>query len=130
MRMIQGIAFAACCAAILIGASPLSTATARANSATTSNTVACSVLEMHLVTQPAVTVVVFHQRDKADQARLGELLRRRSESSVEFQTTDGAWHSATVLRLKSCFGRGLLIFPAGTAHLEEKGSFLLKFSAN
>ena len=85
MRMIQRIAFAACGAAILIWASPVSTASARANSAATSNTVACSVLEMHLVTQPAVTVVVFHQRDKADQKRLGDLLRRRPDSSSNFK---------------------------------------------
>jgi hypothetical protein len=35
-----------------------------------------------------------------------------------------------VTRLKSCFGRGLLILQAGAAHLEEKGTFILKFSAD
>ena len=32
------------------------------------STVACRVLEAHASEQPAVTVVVFHQRDKQDQA--------------------------------------------------------------
>jgi hypothetical protein len=130
MRVSRRIAFAVCIAVILISASPRPIAIAQANSGESSNTIACSVLEVHSLAQPAVTVVVFHQRDKADQERLGDLLRRRSNSSVEFQTTDGAWHSATVVRLKSCFGRGLLIFPAGTVHLEEKDSYLLKFSSD
>jgi hypothetical protein len=50
--------------------------------------------------------------------------------SVEFQTADGAWHPATAFRLKNCFGRGLLIFPAGSAQLEEKAEFLLRVSSN
>jgi hypothetical protein len=129
MRVFQRIAFAPLAlVAILTCASP--SPTAQANSAATANTVACSVLEAHSLVQPALTVVVFHQRDKIDQERLGDLLRRRSDSSVEFQTEDGAWHSATVVRLKSCFGRGMLIFPAGAARLEERGNFLLKFSAD
>lgn len=127
MRMFQRIAFAALAAAILVCASPPPTARAQASSTATSNTVACSVLEVHSLAKPTVTVVVFHQRNKTDQERLGDLLRRASDSSVEFQTADGVWHSATVLRLKSCFGRGLLVFPAGTAHPAEKDTFLLRF---
>ena len=132
MRMSQRIAFAplALVAAILTYASRSPTATAEANSVATANIVACSVLEAHSLAQPAATIVLFHQRDKADQKRLGDLLRRRSDSPVEFQTDDGVWHSATVVRLKSCFGRGLLVFQAGAAHLEEKGTFVLKFSAD
>jgi hypothetical protein len=30
------------------------------------------------------------------------------------------------MRLKSCFGRGLLLFRAGTATLAEKDEFLLR----
>lgn len=130
MRPSRRIAVAAYIAAILISASPRPIAIAQANSAASSNTVACSILEVHSLAQPAVTIVVFHQRDKTDQERLGDLLRRCSDSSVEFQTADGVWHSATVLRLKSCFGRGLLVFPAGSAHPAEKDTFLLRFHLN
>lgn len=92
--------------------------------------VACRVLEAHSSAQFRVTAVIFHQRDAKDRDRLGELLRRHSEAPVELQTTGGAWHPATVARLKSCFGRGLLLLPDGTASLPEKGEFLLKFPAN
>lgn len=92
--------------------------------------VACRVLEVHTSVQPAVTVIVFHQRDQKDGTRLGSLLRQHSEASVEFQTADGTWHTATVARLKSCFGRGLLLFPSGGAPLAEGDKFLLKFPSN
>lgn len=130
MRVSRPIAFAAWAAAILISAFPLPTAIAQPNSVAASNVVACSVLEVHSLAQPAVTVVVFHQRDKADKERLGNLLKRPSDSSAEFQTTDGTWHAAAVARLKSCFGRGLLIFPAGSAHLAGRDNFLLRFPSN
>lgn len=90
-------------------------------------TVACRVLEVHTATQPGVTLLVFHQREANDRARLGTLLRERDGAAVQFQTPDGQWHAATVLRLKSCFGRGLLLFPAGTAPLAEKDEFTLRF---
>jgi len=77
-----------------------------------------------------VTLVLFHQQDEKERARLGSLLRQHSGAAVEFQTPDGAWHTASVLRLKSCFGRGLLLFSAGVAQLQEKGGFLLRFPPN
>jgi len=93
-------------------------------------TIACRVLEAHTSEQQRVAVVIFHQRNTRDRAQLGTLLRKRSGVSVEFQTTDGKWHTGTVLRLKSCFGRGLLLFPAGTAEVAEQSEFLLKFPAD
>ena len=87
----------------------------------------CRVLEAHASEHPAVTVAVFHQRDKQDQTRLASLLRQHSEVSVQFQTADGVWQNATVIRLKSCFGRGLLLMPTGTAQLKDGDEFLLKF---
>jgi hypothetical protein len=90
--------------------------------------VACRVMEAHTSRDPAVTVVLFQQRDKADAQRLMALLRRASESAVEFQTGDGAaWQAAQVVRLKNCFGRGLLILPRGAAPLSEGATFLLRF---
>lgn len=90
-------------------------------------TFACRALEVHTSEQPAVTFVIFHQREKKDSERLGALLREYAQTPVEFQTADGAWHNATVTRLKSCFGRGMLLFPAGSARLGEKEVFVLKF---
>ncbi len=94
------------------------------------NVVACRVLEAHTSPQFRLTVVVFHHRDEKERGRLGTLLRERSGATVEFQAADGAWHSATVLRLKSCFGRGLLLFPAGTAQLTDRDELVLKFPAD
>jgi hypothetical protein len=91
--------------------------------------VICRVMEAHTSRDPAVTVVLFHQRDKADAKRLSGLLRRASAGgAVEFQMGEGgAWQTATVARLKSCFGRGLLIVREGTAPLSEGATFLLRF---
>jgi hypothetical protein len=92
--------------------------------------VACRVLEVHSSPQLRVTVVIFHQRDAKDRERLGELLRQHPEAAVEIQTAGGSWHPATVARVKSCFGRGMLLLPLGAVSLTEKDEFLLKFPAN
>ncbi len=93
-------------------------------------TIACRVLEAHTIQEPQLAVVVFHQRTEADRAQLSALLRKHSDTSVEFQTADGNWHRGTVLRLKSCFGRGLLVFAASEARLTEKQDFVLRFPAD
>ena len=90
-------------------------------------TISCHVLEAHSSEQPKVTLVVFHSRDRDERARLGALLRDRSGTLVKFQTHDGQWHPATVLRLKTSFGRGALLFEAGTANLQEGDEFVLQF---
>jgi hypothetical protein len=50
---------------------------------------------------------------------------------VEFQMGEAdGWRTATVARLKSCFGRGLLIVSSGQGggmKLAEGGTFLLRF---
>jgi hypothetical protein len=90
--------------------------------------VACRVMEVHPSREPAVTVVLFHQREKADAQRLRALLLRGSDKAVEFQTGDGGeWRPAHVARLKYCFGRGLLILPEGSAPLADGATFLLRF---
>ena len=91
--------------------------------------VACRVLEAHTSVDPAVSVVVFHQRDKADAQRLGALLLRAVDGgAVEFQSSEGgAWQPGSVVRLKSCFGRGLLILPGGAALPAERSTFLVRF---
>jgi len=90
--------------------------------------VACRVMEAHTSRDPAVTVVLFHQREKDDAQRLRALLLRASEKAVEYQTGEGgAWQSAQVVRLKNCFGRGLLILPEGAPPLADGATFLLRF---
>jgi hypothetical protein len=108
---------------------PLLAASLQAEAADTA-TVACRALEVHASAQPAVIAVVFHQRDKPDQARLASALRQHSGEGVEIQTGDGKWVSATVVRLKSCFGRGLLLLPADAPPIKDGATFLLRFSAS
>lgn len=95
-----------------------------------SNGIACRVMEVHTSAQEKVTVAVFHQRDDQDRGRLSAFLHRHPEQSVRFQTKDGAWHTATVARLKSCFGRGLLIFPTEALSLRERDEFFLEMATN
>ncbi len=94
------------------------------------NILSCRVMEVHASAELRVITVVFHQKDKNDGPRLGALLGKHSGASVEFQTADGAWHRAQVFRLKSCFGRGLLILAADEAKLAERRDFVLKFPAD
>jgi hypothetical protein len=89
--------------------------------------VACRVMEVFRAERLGTMAAIFHQRDKADGPRLGELLLAHSGAEVEFETPDGQRHRATVGRMKSCFGRGLLLFAAGEARLAEKEEFVLRF---
>ncbi len=123
-KLLPGLAIASLAAALQFATSSFGSQPAPAAAG---ETVACRVLEAHTLKGPGLAVAVFHQRDEKDRERLGSLLRRHPEAAVEIQTADGAWQAVTVLRLKSCFGRGLLLFPSGTAQLPEKSEFLLKF---
>jgi len=89
--------------------------------------VACRVMEVFRAERLGTTAAIFHQRDRADGPRLGELLLAHSGAEVEFETRDGRRHRATVVRMKSCFGRGLLLFAAGEARLAKKEEFVLRF---
>jgi len=87
----------------------------------------CSALEVKTAERVGAALVVFHQANKSDGPRLGELLRQNDGVSVEFQTSDGHAHTGTVFRLGTCFGRGLLVFPAGSAQVSRGEQFRLKF---
>jgi len=91
--------------------------------------VACRVLEAKVVEEMGVALIVFHQAERSDGARLGELLRQNDGAKIKFKTSDGRTHTATLLRLGTCFGRGLLVFPAGSARLARHDQFWLKFPA-
>ena len=88
---------------------------------------ACRALEVKTAEQLGVALVVFHQAQSSDGARLGELLRENDGAAVEFETSDTQSHRATVFRLGTCFGRGLLVFPAGSARLSRQEQFWLRF---
>ncbi len=90
-------------------------------------TIACRALEAHTDGELKVTVVVFHQRDEANRSQLAALLRAHSGEMVEVQAGDGTWRRARMLRLKSCFGRGLL-FVSAPAPISERSDFLLRLA--
>jgi hypothetical protein len=71
--------------------------------------IACRILESHTDPDLEVTVAVFHQAKKEDQQRLGDFLRANDGELVEVRGTSGDWQDATLFRMKTCFGRGLLL---------------------
>jgi hypothetical protein len=92
--------------------------------AATGETIACRALEVH--SSQNFVIVFFHQRDASDRDALGEFLRAHSDAVAQFQSAEGTWHDATVFRIKSCFGRGMLVFSAGAAKINEKDTFALR----
>lgn len=94
---------------------------------TAATTVPCRVLEAERSEQFGMAIVIFHYRDEADRERLGTLLRKHNGATVQFQTADRQWHTATVFRLKTCFGRGLMLFPGAHVHLAAHDQFILQF---
>jgi hypothetical protein len=115
---------------LLLGVFLLLAPTARAQQeAKEGTTITCRAMEVFVAGPIGATAVIFHQRDKADGPRLGELLMAHSGEEVEFETADGKRHPATVGRVKSCFGRGLLLFASKEATLAAKGDFVLHFAA-
>jgi hypothetical protein len=114
--------------AAILSLQPLAAAGGAAASGTQeAGVIRCRALETHASSKRAVTIVLFHQEAKEEQKPLSDLLRRYSGANVEWQGSDGKWEPATVIRLKSCFGRGLLVIPAGTGAPKDGESFLLKF---
>jgi len=91
--------------------------------------IACRVMEAHTSANPEATVIVFHQQKKEDQERLGDLLRMHSGESVEIRSGETAWTSATIFRLRSCFGRGLMVLPPGGLALKDGSTFELRIPA-
>ncbi|MBZ5670803.1 MAG: hypothetical protein LAO04_13875 [Acidobacteriia bacterium] len=93
---------------------------------TENGAVTCRVVEAFEAGRLGVRAVVFHQRDRADGPRLGALLLAHSGEEMEFETRDGQRHRAPVFRVKSCFGRGLLVVPTSEVKLGEKDEFTLR----
>jgi hypothetical protein len=90
-------------------------------------TIACQAIEAQAVASFGVQFVIFHYRDLADRGRLGQLLRAHGRTNVQFEVRGGPWRTATVLRLRSCFGRGLLVFAVSGPALARGDDFLIRF---
>ncbi len=88
-------------------------------------TIACRALETHADPELKVAVILFHQRDEAQRSELATLLRNYSGQKVQIQGDDGGWRDARMVRLKSCFGRGLLLLPSPSP-VSEHSQFLLR----
>jgi hypothetical protein len=108
---------------------PLARTAPLASNPTGGSGIACRVLEGGVVASLGVGWAIFHQRDAGDGDSLGAFLRARDGTVVEFETTGGARVQAQLARLKSCFGRGLLLYPAPQAHLAAQDEFTLERSA-
>ena len=87
----------------------------------------CHALETHTSASPAVMIIVFNQRDKQDHVRLSDLLKQNDGAGVELRTSDGKWHKATLVRLRSCFGCGMLFLGVDAAQIKDRDNFLLRF---
>ncbi len=90
--------------------------------------VECRVLEAHESAAPAALVVIFHQQMKNDQPRLSALIKANSGSDADIQVGSAEWIKVPVFRLRTCFGRGMLILPAGIAALKDGDTFRIRFS--
>lgn len=88
-------------------------------------TIACRALEVHADPDLKTVIVVFRARDEAQRAELAVLVRNHSGDMVEIQGTAGKWQSARMFRLRTCFGRGLLLVPVPSS-LAEQSEFLLR----
>ncbi|MGO9517990.1 MAG: hypothetical protein ACLPND_13170 [Candidatus Korobacteraceae bacterium] len=99
---------------------------APADSNTPVHTILCRALEVKTDPKTDVTVVLFHQASKADGPALSEMLKSNDGANIEFFTSDGKPHAATVFRLDTCFGRGLLVFSSATAHLNAREQFSIR----
>ena len=123
LRLRSAVAFAMLLA-VAVSATVKNAASAETNEA--AQTILCRALEVKTDPKTAVTVVVFHQASKADGPALGEMLKSNDGANVEFLTSDGKPYAATVFRLDTCFGRGLLVFSSATAHLNSHEQFSIR----
>ena len=107
-----------------VSATPMQNATP-ADSNAAVQTILCRALEVKADPKTAVTVVLFHQASKGD-GPARALLRSNEGANIEFFTSDGKRHPATLFRLDTCFGRGMLVFSSATAHLSSHEQFSIR----
>lgn len=90
--------------------------------------VECTVLEAHASAAPAVLVVIFHQEQKKDQPRLAALIKVNSGSDADIQIGSAPWTRATIFRLRTCFGRGMMVLSPRGTELKDGETFRIRFS--
>lgn len=127
MYLKSGLAVCVCTVAFAVPSLWARQSASRPNPASES-IVQCRVLEAHASTLPAVLVVIFHQQEKKDQPRLSALIKANSGSDAEIQIGGATWTKAPMYRLRTCFGRGMLILAAGNAALKDGDTFRIRFS--
>jgi hypothetical protein len=76
-----------------------------------------------------VRAIIFHQRNKADGPRLGSLLLAHSGQEMELEATGGQRYRGAVFRVKSAFGRGLVLVPVSKLKLGKSDEFTLRLPA-
>ncbi|MGH9688423.1 MAG: hypothetical protein ACRD5K_15175 [Candidatus Acidiferrales bacterium] len=97
------------------------------NAAPESNIVQCRVVEAHSSAEPAALLVIFRQQQKQDQPRLAALVKENSGTDAEVQI-GGAWSKVELFRLRTCFGRGMLVFPSAALSLKDGDTFRIRFA--
>lgn len=98
------------------------------NAVPESAVVECRVLEAHASAAPAALVVIFHQQEKKDQPRLAALIKANSGSEANIQIGGAAWIEVPIFRLRTCFGRGMMILSPGEAALKDGDTFRIRFA--
>jgi len=87
------------------------------------------VIETKTASALGVGLVIFHHAESTSREQVGAFLEEHDGASVEFETVSGEWQPATVFRLKSCFGRGLLVFAETRARMARSQTFLIRAGA-
>ena len=87
--------------------------------------IVCRVMERHADKERGTVLILFHQRDKADQPRLKDFLVQHDGGTIEIQIGAGEWQKVTVWRMRNCFGRGLFIVSENEAP-KEKAVFKIR----
>ncbi len=124
-RQVPPIALITVFVLALAGLSPGAQDPSAPKSKAESSVVVCRVMEAFEDSRLGVRAIIFHQRDKADGPRLGSLLSAQSGKEMEFETTGGHRFRATVFRVRSAFGRGLVLVPTNMLKLDEHDEFTL-----
>ena len=117
-----------CAIAFVVPSLAARQAASHPNAAPESAVVDCRVLEAHASTAPAALVVIFHQLEKKDQPRLAALIKANSGTDADIQIRSSAWTKARIFRLRTCFGRGMMILSPGEAGLKDGDAFRIRFS--
>jgi len=121
--------FLVCLTVLFTGVSPGSPAIGDRNIARSQLVVACRVMETFADVRLGVTAVLFHQQNKDEGPRLGELLSNHSGETMEIESAGGHRHLVTVFRVRSCFGRGVFLLPI-EFKLQARDEFVLRFTQN